>query len=257
MGPGLALKGARLVRMKYCTTLAIGSTDGAGNGDTLTAPNLGFKANSIHTPGQQNGDTTYDAFGSDQAQYIYNRYRVVKSTICVENLRPTQNTGSVFVSGINITEAGANEGVGSQYNENRGTDLTAVTVKRDRYMCKPGLIGAGKTNYMNDNTVARHKMMATYYCSKWWRGRKSQQYGTEGGQDAALVDSAAVGTEDAAPGTDQALSEVTPAEPATLVYFQPWMCNASGDGSIGTSMKVTINYWVLCTGRRNMPEGNT
>ncbi len=251
-GPGLAMKGARMIRMKYCTQVTL-STDGTISNRLKTA-NSGFKANSIRTPGDQFGDT-FDAFGSDQAQYIYNRYRVVKSTISIESLRKTANSNDVLMAGINLTEPGANEGViGTTVDPDRGTDLVFNAVLRDQYRQKPGLIGAGKTNIINDSNSFRHKWTATFKSGKFFRGNREKKIGQDAGLIPAGVSSAA------APGTLIPLNTIKPEDPDNIVYFQPWVCKATGGGAQAVQsvdVLITINYWVMCTGKKNMPIGQS
>lgn len=260
--PGLGLKGARLVKMKFCHRITIDLNTGANLADQLN-PNVdstiprGYKANSISRPAQyaKNPDVVHDPAGTDEALLMYKRYKVLRSTISIQSVRSIEGTMDPLMVGINLTENGANEGAtGVGPTAVRGTDLAAVAVKRDNYRQTPGLIGAGKTNIINSSTATRFKWSATYHASRWNKGRHKDDLVL---QWADLRDTADFNGN--APRA-VALDNLGPKDPTQLVYFQPWACHPTAvAGSTATSNPieclVTLYYEVLVAERANQPRG--
>lgn len=260
--PGLGLKGARLVKMKFCHRITMDLSTTTAEADRLH-PNVdatvarGYKANSISLPAiyAKTPNTTFDANGSDEALLLYKRYKVLRSTISIQSVRSVGAAMEPLMVGINLTENGANEGaVSTGPTSFRGTDLSVVNVKRDQYREKPGLIGAGKTNIINSSTANRFKWSATYHASRWNKGRHKDELVVNW---ADLRDPADFNAN--APRAS-ALDTLGPKDPTQVVYFQPWACHPTAvSGTTATTNPieclVTLHYEVLCAERVNQPRG--
>lgn len=260
---GVHVPGSKLLKFKFngCMKLSINTT----NTELLTpAPGpaasatttKGVPCNSLFQPGRfmynvaatPAVDTQHDATGVNLAQMMWKRYKVVKAVFTAECIRPIGNSGVLpMMCGINITEPQANEQLqsGSVALGKRGTDLTTVNIDRESYRLKKNMLGAGKTNIMNDSNAFRHKMSATWYASKWNRGH---HYDPEG-QWARTANAAT----DIAPGQITALNNVSPGDPEKLVFFQPWCCDPTRKDNAAANaldFQWNVTYYVACKERR-------
>lgn len=239
------MSGKRIITMKYCHRCTLEWNATAGQ--WLNSRGL-FKANSVFLPGQfaLSADATYDASGTDLTQIVYNNYRVLSSTCKIVSVRAVSDANNTdpIMCGINICESGAAEG-NAPGNALRGSDLGTVTVNRDRYREAKGLMGAGRTNIFNSSTATRGMMKATFIDRKFFKGDKINPIENRTG----LLRSASEN-----PYTT-AISNISPADPATMVYFQPWACHpyATGALAVSTSIEclVEITYRVLALDKYN------
>lgn len=240
------MPGRKLVKMRFVSTCTIATASGAGDSDKLNPFDGKIKANSIYNPfnGASSAENA-DAKGSDRAQGIYRKYRVIRSSLVIESLRTAEqgagDTAGPLLVGINITQNAADNQRGSNFDADRGVDLSVVGVdlRRDKVLAASGLMKATKPRYFGGWSNYKQHIKCTYKDARFFKGTKTAKEDRTGNlhQDSA-----------------SAAAFNRPTDPTQLVYFQPWCCDGFATaGTIDQSMsaKIVATYWLVCSERTN------
>lgn len=244
--PGLALGGRRLVKMRFVSTCVISPSTEAAASDKLNPFDGKIKANSVYYPMvSATSAENADAKGSDRAQYIYRKYRVVKSSLVIKSLRSgtvAAGTNTPILVGVNLCQANANNQRGSNFDADRGVDLSVggVDLRRDKVLAASGLMKSTRPKYFGANVSDFGFIKCNYSDSRFFKGTKSAKEDRTG---LLHTDSAVAGTYN------------RPADPTQVVYFQPWACDghAKANTWAGNTIlaKVVVTYWCVVSERLN------
>lgn len=244
--PGLAMPGRRLVKMRFVSTCTIQPSQTAGESDKLTPFDAKIKANSIYNPfvAASSGENA-DAKGSDRVQGIYRKYRVVKSSLFIQSLRTGESTtssSSPILVGVNLTQNAANNQRGTNFDAERGVDLSVVGVdlRRDKVLAASDLMKSCRPRYFGANPSAFQNIKCKYSDRRFFKGTKTA---IEERTGLLHQDSGTAGTFN------------RPGDPTQVVYFQPWCCDGwttnGTAGNLAIRAKITATYWLVASERTN------